>query len=206
MPARVGSGLGIPAPVNASPTIWLCRSLIRPSSAPCARTAAQARHRSWLTIPPSLALDQIVSPVGSKNSSDRPSWFIGVRGSSTCGKRCIDRSAPARTARTRSNRSDLPPDTRNAIPRAAAHLIGIAMPAPAVAASSSRSTSRPVRPLDRHQPHLQPHQLPAQRSQPLLIMRERRGRMKQLLARRIRDQHVVLLRRPVNAGVTSIHL
>ena len=63
---------------------------------------------------------------------------------------------------------------------------------------------QPVRPLDRHQPHLQPHQLPAQRSQPLLIMRERRGQ--QLLARRIRDQHVVLLRRPVNAGVTSIHL
>jgi hypothetical protein len=59
----------------------------------------------------------------------------------------------------------------------------------------------PVRTLHRHQPHLQPHQLPAQRSQPLLIMRERRGQ--QLLARRIRDQHVVLLRRPVNTGITS---
>jgi len=35
-------------------------------------------------------------------------------------------------------------------------------------------------------------------------MRER-GRQ-QLLARRIRDQHIVLRRRPIDAGVTSIHL
>ena len=58
-----------------------------------------------------------------------------------------------------------------------------------------------IRPLDRDQLNPQPHQLPAQRPQPLLVMGER-GRQ-QHLARRISDEHVVLLRRPVNAGVTS---
>jgi hypothetical protein len=63
---------------------------------------------------------------------------------------------------------------------------------------------QPVRPLHRDQRHLQAHQLPAQRPQPRLVMRERRR--EQLLARRIRDEHIVLLRRPINAGVTSTHL
>ncbi len=63
---------------------------------------------------------------------------------------------------------------------------------------------QPVRPLDRHQPHLQAHQLPAQRPQPLLVMLERGGQ--QPLARRIGDEHVVLVRRPIDAGVTSFHL
>ena len=60
---------------------------------------------------------------------------------------------------------------------------------------------QPVRPLDRDQRNLQPHQLPAQPPQPLLVVRER-GR-EQFLARLVGDQHVVLVRRPVNPGVTS---
>ena len=63
---------------------------------------------------------------------------------------------------------------------------------------------QPVGPLDRDQLHLQAHQRPAQGPQTLLIVRERRRQ--QPLARRVRDEHIVLLRRPVNAGVTSIHL
>jgi hypothetical protein len=62
---------------------------------------------------------------------------------------------------------------------------------------------QPVRPLDRHQRHVQAHQRPAQRPQPLFVMRERRRQ--QLLARRVGDQHIVLLRRPIDAGVT-LHL
>ena len=57
---------------------------------------------------------------------------------------------------------------------------------------------QPVRPLDRDQLHPQPHQLPAQRPQPLLVVRERRRQ--QLLARLVGYQHVVLVRRPVNPG------
>jgi hypothetical protein len=62
---------------------------------------------------------------------------------------------------------------------------------------------QPVRSLDRDQRHPQAQQLPAQRPQPLLVVRERRGQ--QLLARRISDEHIVLIRRPINAGVT-LHL
>jgi hypothetical protein len=58
-----------------------------------------------------------------------------------------------------------------------------------------------VRPLDRDQLHLQAHQPPAQRPQPLLVMRERPS--EQLVARRVRDEHIVLLRRPINAGVVT---
>jgi hypothetical protein len=58
-----------------------------------------------------------------------------------------------------------------------------------------------VRPLDRDQPHLQPQQRATQRPQPLLVVRER-GRQR-LLARLIGHQHVVLLRRSINTGVTS---
>src|SRR5204863_316046 len=60
---------------------------------------------------------------------------------------------------------------------------------------------QPVGPLDRDQLHLQAHQRSAQGPQTLLIVRERRRQ--QPLARRVRDEHIVLLRRPVNAGVTS---
>jgi hypothetical protein len=58
-----------------------------------------------------------------------------------------------------------------------------------------------IRPLDRDQLDAQAHQLTAQRPQPLLVVRERRRQ--QLLARRIRDEHIVLLRRPIDAGVSS---
>ena len=80
------------------------------------------------------------------------------------------------------------------------HLIGVQRqhPQPRV---QQPLDHQPVRPLHRDQLHPQPHQLPAQRPQPLLVMRERCGQ--QLLARRIRDEHVVLLRRPINASVTS---
>jgi hypothetical protein len=40
------------------------------------------------------------------------------------------------------------------------------------------------------------HQRATQRTQPLLVMRERGGQ--QLLARLVANQHVVLIRRPVN--------
>ena len=62
---------------------------------------------------------------------------------------------------------------------------------------------QPVRPLDRDQLHLQPQQRAAQRPQPLLVVRER-GRQ-QLLARLVAHEHVVLVRRPINAGVI-LHL
>jgi hypothetical protein len=60
---------------------------------------------------------------------------------------------------------------------------------------------QPVRALDRDQLHLQAHQRAAQRPQPCLVVRER-GRQ-QLLARLVLHEHVVLLRRPVDARVTS---
>jgi hypothetical protein len=60
---------------------------------------------------------------------------------------------------------------------------------------------QPVRALDRDQLHLQPHERATQRPQARFIVRERGGQ--QLLARLVGDQHVVLLRRPVNTGVTS---
>ena len=62
----------------------------------------------------------------------------------------------------------------------------------------------PVRALDRHQLHVQPHQLAAQRPQPRLVMRKRRGQ--QLLAGRVLHDHVVLLGRPVDARVVTCHL
>jgi len=61
----------------------------------------------------------------------------------------------------------------------------------------------PVRALDRDQPGIQPHELAAQRPQPCLIMRERRGQ--KLLARRVLHQYVVLLGRPVDARVVTFH-
>jgi hypothetical protein len=65
--------------------------------------------------------------------------------------------------------------------------------------SQVRTPKQPVRPLDRHQLHLQPQQRAAQRPQPLLIVRERS--CQQLLARLVGHAHVVLIRRPINAGV-----
>ena len=50
---------------------------------------------------------------------------------------------------------------------------------------------QPVGPLDRDQLNLEAHQRPAQGPQTLLVMRERRRQ--QPLARRVRDEHVVLL-------------
>ena len=61
----------------------------------------------------------------------------------------------------------------------------------------------PVRALDRHQLHVQAHQLAAQRPQARLVMRKRRGQ--QLLAGRVLHDHVVLLRRPVDARETTFH-
>ena len=58
---------------------------------------------------------------------------------------------------------------------------------------------QPVRPLDRHQLNLEPQQRPAQRSQPTLVVRERRRQ--ELLARLVAHTHVVLVRRPIDAGV-----
>ena len=60
---------------------------------------------------------------------------------------------------------------------------------------------QPIRPLDRDQRHLHPHQRAAQRPQTLLIVRER-GRQ-QLLARLVLHEHVVLLRRPIYTGVIA---
>ena len=62
---------------------------------------------------------------------------------------------------------------------------------------------QPVRSLDRDQLHLQPHQRAAQCPQPRLIMREC-GSQK-LPARLVAHHHVVLLRRPINAGVIAHH-
>ena len=62
---------------------------------------------------------------------------------------------------------------------------------------------QPVRPLDRDQLDLEPQQLPAQRPQAVLIMRE--GGRQQLLARLVLHDHVVLLCRPVNTGVSTTH-
>ncbi len=60
---------------------------------------------------------------------------------------------------------------------------------------------QPVGPLDRDQFDLQTHQLAAQRPHTLLVVRERRRQ--QPLSRRVRDEHIVLLRRPINAGVIT---
>ena len=62
---------------------------------------------------------------------------------------------------------------------------------------------QPVRTLDRDQLDSQAHQLPAQRPHAVLIMRERRGQ--KLLTRRISDEHIVLLRRPINTCI-RLHL
>jgi hypothetical protein len=62
----------------------------------------------------------------------------------------------------------------------------------------------PVRALDRDQLDLQAHERAAQRPQPRFVMRERGGQ--QLLARLVGDQHIVLLRRPVDARVVTSHL
>ena len=61
-----------------------------------------------------------------------------------------------------------------------------------------------VRPLDRDQRHLQTHKRVAQRDQPALVVRERRG--EDSLARLVSHEQVVLLRRPINAGVVTSHL
>ena len=61
-----------------------------------------------------------------------------------------------------------------------------------------------VRPLDRDQLHLQTHERVAQRDQPALVVRERRG--EDSLARLVSHEQVVLLRRPINAGVVTSHL
>ena len=63
---------------------------------------------------------------------------------------------------------------------------------------------QPVRPLDRDQHHLQPHQHAAQRAQALLVMRV--GRDQQLRARLVGHEHVVRLRCPIDAGVPTRHL
>ena len=62
---------------------------------------------------------------------------------------------------------------------------------------------QPVAPLDRDQPHLVAHERAAQRPQPRLVMHERGGQ--DLLARLIRNQHVVLLGRPVDARIETSH-
>ena len=59
----------------------------------------------------------------------------------------------------------------------------------------------PIRPLDRYELCVHSLQRAAQPAEPSLVVRER-GRQK-LLARLIADQHVVLLRRPVNTGVVT---
>ena len=62
----------------------------------------------------------------------------------------------------------------------------------------------PVRALDRHQLDAVAHERAAQRPQPGLVVRERARQ--QPLARLVADQHVVLLRRPVDARViTTFH-
>jgi hypothetical protein len=60
-----------------------------------------------------------------------------------------------------------------------------------------------VRPLDRDQLHLQSQQRAVQRTQPLLVVRERD--CQQLLARLVAHSHIVLVRRPIDAGIT-IHI
>jgi hypothetical protein len=60
---------------------------------------------------------------------------------------------------------------------------------------------QPVGPLDRDQFDLQTHQLAAQGPQTLLVVRERRRQ--QPLSRRVRDEHIVPFRRPINAGVIT---
>jgi hypothetical protein len=59
----------------------------------------------------------------------------------------------------------------------------------------------PIGPLDRDELHARPLQRAAQPAKSSLVVRER-GRH-QLLARLVTDQHVVLLRRPVNARVVT---
>src|SRR5450755_1970065 len=59
----------------------------------------------------------------------------------------------------------------------------------------------PIRALDRDQLDLHLHQHPAQRPQPGLIVRER-GSQK-LIARRVTDAHIMLLRRPIDAGAIT---
>jgi hypothetical protein len=62
---------------------------------------------------------------------------------------------------------------------------------------------QPIRPLNRDQPHLVTHQRAAQAAHPDLVVRERRGQ--DPLARLISDQHVVLLRRPIDARIVTSH-
>src|SRR5450755_3091191 len=58
-----------------------------------------------------------------------------------------------------------------------------------------------IRALDRDQLDLHLHQHPAQRPQTGLIVRER-GSQK-LIARRVADAHIMLLRRPIDAGAIT---
>lgn len=60
---------------------------------------------------------------------------------------------------------------------------------------------QPIRPLDRDQRDLEPHQRATQQPEPVLVVRE--AAREQPLAHRVRDQHVVLLRRPIDAGAST---
>lgn len=62
---------------------------------------------------------------------------------------------------------------------------------------------RPIRALDRDELYIQPQQRVAQRGQARFVTRERRG---QKPLSRFVDQHLVLLRRPVNASEVTSHL
>ena len=63
---------------------------------------------------------------------------------------------------------------------------------------------QPVRPLDRDQPDIQPHQHATQPAQVFLVMRERSS--EQLLAILVGHEHVVRLRRPIDPGIPLRHL
>ena len=62
---------------------------------------------------------------------------------------------------------------------------------------------QPVGPLNRNQPHPVTHKGATQAPHPGLVMHERRRQ--DLLARLISNQHIVLLRRPVNARIGTSH-
>ena len=60
---------------------------------------------------------------------------------------------------------------------------------------------QPVGALDRDQPNLEAHKRAAQRPQPRLVVRE--AAREQFLASLVLDQHIMFLRRPVDACVPS---
>src|ERR1700757_2207486 len=147
----------------------LSRSVNRPIGPGQKRSSSE---RNWL---------QTATRVLTRSSRARVracSALVWSESGSSTRKRWLSVRASSQSTNA-SNRSDLPPETRNRA-RVAATWLGCN--------ASTRNPcvqqpldQQPIGPLDRDQLHLEPHPRPAQRPQPSLVMRERRA--EQLRAR-----------------------